>query len=45
MTPAEIIEDTRKSAERFLNSPVDPAIQAEVKRRLEAFRKAKQTAI
>ena len=45
MTTEEAWADIRKGAERFLNSPVDPAIQAEVKRRLEAIRKAKQTAI
>jgi len=42
MTPQEICEDIRKGSERFLarlKEPVDPAISAEVERRLEAVRK------
>lgn len=42
MTPEEICEDTRKGAERFeqrLKEPVDPAIRAEVERRLSSVRK------
>jgi len=42
MTSEEICEDIRKGAEHFLaelNSPVDPAIGAEVKRRLQSVRK------
>jgi len=38
MTPEEIIEDTRKGAERFvarLKEPVDPTIVAEIERRIE----------
>ena len=38
MTPQEICEDTRKGAERFLtllSSPIDPSIQAEVRKRLQ----------
>ena len=41
MTPQEICEDTRKGAERFFarRKPADPAMLAEVERRLEAVRK------
>ena len=42
MTPQEFREDERKRAERFLarmSAPADPAISAEVDRRLEAVRK------
>jgi len=42
MTSQEICEDTRRGAERFLArlaQPSDPAIVAEVRRRLEAVRK------
>ena len=42
MTPEEIIEDTRKGAERFLarlSSPVEPSILAEVTRKLESVRR------
>jgi len=42
MTPQEFREDRRKRAERFLArlaQPSDPAIVAEVQRRLEAVRK------
>jgi len=42
MTPQEIREDSRKSAECFLArlaQPSDPAVVAEVHRRLEAVRK------
>jgi len=42
MTPQEICEDTRKGAERvlaLLEQPSDPAIAAEVQRRLESVRK------
>jgi len=46
MTPQEICEDTHRGAERFFASrkPADPAISAEVKRRLEAVRKKYQKA-
>jgi len=39
MTHEEICEDIRKGAERFLSLSVDPSIEAEVKRRLEAISK------
>jgi len=32
MTSQEICEDIRKGAERFLSTPVDPSVEAEVKR-------------
>ncbi|MDR0287462.1 MAG: hypothetical protein LBI03_07155 [Clostridiales bacterium] len=45
MTPQEICEDTHKGAERFLtllSSPIAPDILAEVNKRLQSVRKAKQ---
>ena len=39
MTPEEICEDTRRGAERFLSTIVDPSIEAEVQQRLEAISK------